>query len=642
MRTETGRPRWLMLFAGIAISTVVALGTVTVLGAAHASAQDNPSPDNSQVQVDLNAARATWAVAGPDSYEMTYYISCFCLEPLPRITVEVDHGVVVSATSSEGGVVRSPRTVISMFDEIQSEIDRPAAVIAATFDTETGRPELYGFDIDLMIADEEYSVVVENFVADPGPDYTELQEQLDLARLRWNGLGAATENYTMTYSINCFCPQRTVTAKVVGGILVGELDALTVDALFDLIQSEIDRPIDAMSATFNVDFGYPESASFDPILLAADDEFGYTITNFAFDQVCCDPIPTLNLATSCVSGNGRLDISFVSTAIADGPIEHELRIGRLAPRFHTVLSGETVTEVTTGRPDGQITVGLFVDGIFVTQATAAVDCDPPRPEVEVEVSCLAGNGRFDVYLTEPGGAALGVSLASVQRQQPLPPPFAQYVVYLEAANHPPLSPRQLNLSEGGEGRVVMTGRPDDLFTVRVQKNGNDVFSDEFTVDCDVNDEPVVLTSSCLAGNGRLDVEMFNPGALAANHVISVSGLADRSVLVGASESRRMSYTGRPDGPITVTVRRDGAQIFDRTVAIACDPRCAAGYTANGAECVTPHGCLAPQIELESVGGVPFVDPVTGEVTAIITHSCVASCDPPGEVVNAGLCRVFLP
>lgn len=726
MQEKFGRHRWL----GLAVGLLIIMGAATLLGSNHASAQQ--PPDHSQVQADLDAARLNWAATGIDSYEITYYTSCFCPFPFPRVTVVVDDGVILSATSSDGATVAFPRTVPSMFDEIQEKLDIPAAVASATFDASTGQPEIFGFDVSLMIADEEYSVVIEeftpaedvnvqatvdntcdSFLGGPLPSgtivvttenlgntavtvdialgdmaetvviaagdshvitsaglgdaayqaevmvtspvetfvffdllpvncvaYAQIQAEIDAARAKWDALGTANQNYTMTYTTSCFCPPASPTVvEVVDGVIVNDppdpfnREPLTVEALFTLIQEGLDQPVDGMTASFNAVSGYPESASFDRILLAADDEIGYTVTDLVFTQVCCDPTPEITVEVSCVAGNGRLDISFVSTAIVDGPVEHELRIGQLAPRFHTALSGETVTDVTTGRPEGPITVALYVDGGFVSDTTVTVDCDPPRPEVEVEVSCLAENGRFDIYLSVP----------PQRLQQPLPPPpFAQYVVHLEAANHPALSPRQLNLPEGGEGRIVYTGRPDDSFVVRVEKNGSAIFEDSFVVDCDVFDEPITLTQSCLAGNGRLDVDMFNSDDIAVNYVIQVSGLADRSVLVGAGAASRMTYTGRPEGPITVTVLRDGVRAFQRTVAVSCDPVCDEGYAPAGAACETPNGCVAPQIELESVGGVAMVDPITGEITSVISYSCVATCDAPAERINPGLCRIFLP
>ena len=403
--------------------------------------------------------------------------------------------------------------------------------------------------------------------------------------------------------------------------------AKTVDELFDLIQSLIDDGRGIVSAEFDPDSGLPRTISTDPIPGAVDDEQTYNITSFDFVAACCDPTPTINVAVSCIAENGRLDISLVSTTLADGPTEHELLVGALAPRLHTALSGQTITEVVTGRPDGPIDVVLQIDGIFVTSTTVDVDCDPERREVEVDVSCLAENGRFDIYLSP---RALGG------------PVNFSYEVRLEADGRPPIV-RQAEVESGETRQVTITGRDDRLYTVRVTLRGEQIFAERFAVTCDQFAEPVELETSCLAGNGRFDIALFNDGDVTATYVVTVPPLADRSRVLLAGTGATVTYTGRPDVPIEIVVTRDGATIFRQIVTPACDIVCDAGYDLVDGACVTPNAnCVAPQLELESIGGVPFIDPITGEKTAIITYSCVASCDPPAFANGPGRCQIALP
>ena len=70
--------------------------------------------------------------------------------------------------------------------------------------------------------------------------------------------------------------------------------------------------------------------------------------------------------------------------------------------------------------------------------------------------------------------------------------------------------------------------------------------------------------------------------------------------------------------------------------------CPDGYTLTDEVCKTPFGCIAPELELSTIGGVGFVDPTTGEIIAKIDKSCVASCDPPAISDGPGRCTLALP
>lgn len=71
--------------------------------------------------------------------------------------------------------------------------------------------------------------------------------------------------------------------------------------------------------------------------------------------------------------------------------------------------------------------------------------------------------------------------------------------------------------------------------------------------------------------------------------------------------------------------------------------CMGNYIASSIGCVTPNAsCLQPEVELETVAGVPMIDPVTGESVASVTYSCVLVCEPPAEPAEPGRCVLALP
>jgi len=81
---------------------------------------------------------------------------------------------------------------------------------------------------------------------------------------------------------------------------------------------------------------------------------------------------------------------------------------------------------------------------------------------------------------------------------------------------------------------------------------------------------VTTAISCLAGNGRVDVNIVNTGANDAVYRIEFQGLSARQTTVAAGDWWRMPITGRFDGDYVVTVLRDGVQTWSETVTVSCD------------------------------------------------------------------------
>lgn len=81
---------------------------------------------------------------------------------------------------------------------------------------------------------------------------------------------------------------------------------------------------------------------------------------------------------------------------------------------------------------------------------------------------------------------------------------------------------------------------------------------------------VTHTTSCLAGNGRVDTLIVNQTSSAAEYRIEFVGLSARAFTVEPGDWWRMPITGRPDGDYSVVVKRSGAVISDQTVTVACD------------------------------------------------------------------------
>jgi len=85
-----------------------------------------------------------------------------------------------------------------------------------------------------------------------------------------------------------------------------------------------------------------------------------------------------------------------------------------------------------------------------------------------------------------------------------------------------------------------------------------------------DDVDVAVVVSCLAGNGRVDLNLVNQGSAAAVYRLEFEGLTAREVTVGAGDWGRIPITGRPDRPYAVLVKRDGIVVHDTTIEVSCD------------------------------------------------------------------------
>lgn len=111
-----------------------------------------------ELRADLTEARDRWAASGIDSYVVTYDQVCFCPQLQVRVAV-VDGVVTDSELRSDVDFGDLPvLSVDDMFDEIARQIDAGAFSIDVDYDSETGHPTGYFFDIEEMMADEEFGI----------------------------------------------------------------------------------------------------------------------------------------------------------------------------------------------------------------------------------------------------------------------------------------------------------------------------------------------------------------------------------------------------------------------------------------------------------------------------------------------------
>ena len=125
---------------------------------------------------DLRAAHgeavSNWAASGFEDYSFEFQHICFC-PGIVTVRVDVQAGEIVAETpvdepvEGEAAWVPEGQTVDEHLARIGELLDGVFISVNADFDPASGVPTSYGFDQSHLIADEELSVVIENFVPTP-------------------------------------------------------------------------------------------------------------------------------------------------------------------------------------------------------------------------------------------------------------------------------------------------------------------------------------------------------------------------------------------------------------------------------------------------------------------------------------------
>ena len=264
----------------------------------------------------------------------------------------------------------------------------------------------------------------------------------------------------------------------------------------------------------------------------------------------CETPPLVEASIDCQGDRGVLALAVTNNNERDR--KYTARTGQ-SQKVLVLAAGTTGEIKFTGRPEGPIAwtthispgVGRFND----VEGTVNAECTPTDDARIVGVSCLAENGRVDVEVRTPIGAGTS-RLATVV--------FGN------------LTPRERSINSDGEWRrFTATGRKDGPLAIRVFIEGRTVLDETVEIDCDPEPtEEVVVTQSCLAGRGRVDVALANLGDAPAYYEVLVGRILRTRVLApGATVN--VAVTGRPIGPLDVVVDREGTSINTTPLVIDC-------------------------------------------------------------------------
>lgn len=283
-------------------------------------------------------------------------------------------------------------------------------------------------------------------------------------------ISLSAPGWTATASVTINCdPVQTATLT---GFCAGGVGSLSV-SLFNPAQRTIDYTIMLTGPTGALEpelrslpSGENLSVSFSGL---PDGEYLAQVTaptirpkTFALRGSYCasaDPGIGSLVTDGCLGTRGRIDV-YVRHTGAD-PLSTTIEVSGLAPRVRSIEAGNPRAATTvTGRLDGTYVVQVAAVGLDAT-TTLEVDCDGSENSTDptVVASCLAGRGRIDVTL---------------------PTTNADIAYRVE---FPGLAPRERLVPAPSTGRITITGRVDNDYTVTVFADDVEVLSTTITVSC---------------------------------------------------------------------------------------------------------------------------------------------------------------
>ena len=121
---------------------------------------------------ELDNAQARWEENRPSSYSFVFVRSCECIDAGREIEVSVTGDAITAArylddnTPVMGVALTSLSTVDDVFLTIADAIDRDAFSLSVQYDATLGYPTNVSVDYDKQIADDEFSLRLEDLAVE--------------------------------------------------------------------------------------------------------------------------------------------------------------------------------------------------------------------------------------------------------------------------------------------------------------------------------------------------------------------------------------------------------------------------------------------------------------------------------------------
>jgi len=258
----------------------------------------------------------------------------------------------------------------------------------------------------------------------------------------------------------------------------------------------------------------------------------------------CDPIgPEVDVVTRCSANISNIDVKLTNSSPIDAV-------------YQVLLNGEAieVLELDSRRsamltfmdwPDDTYVLEIMRDGTVVYSEEEVISCKVVEGEIEVSSRCAGGAGRIDVSIANPDDVE------------------ATYELRVGAVV------RTAVVAAGEARQLAVTGRRDGPLEVVVLRNGFEVHRSSYSIACNVPEFPVLVSTRCIAQQGRIDIALLNEGPDVGEYVVTI-GHIERVRTLDPGQSTRFPVTGRRDGDWPVTVMRNGVEIYSATEVVACD------------------------------------------------------------------------
>lgn len=518
---------------------------------------------------DVDQAEILWFERDSDTYQLEY--SYITIDATADDVVGVENGAVVSFTAN--GDPGFSFTVDDVFAEIRSHQANGFGGSVA-FDASTGVPQSFELWDDGYIYGGSFSLIsytpgTDTIDGSSADQLAREQDKLDAAEAIW--AGASTGTYYLGYqycAADTACTSDTNCAFVAG---CGAQELFIVDDIVDIGQDiigaggaqwdftvpELHAQIaDALdSGAYEVRVSYNSQGVPTRIFLDATDGAGDETTYRQYGFSLQAPADLLAAE--------QAKLADAEAAWADRPDNHYYLHYQYCTADAACTSDTNCAFVAGCGQQELFVVNGVVDIGQDTIGAGGAQWDFTVPELHAQIAAALAAPSVTVSVTY---TSHGVPIEILLDETPVPGDETTYTLRAFAFQAPPTTP---NLLEA--------------------------------------------TVTCLAGNGRIDVNIVNESATAAVYRLEIGTLPPRENTVQSKSWWRSPVTGRPDGPIDVVVKKDATVIYEETVTVACD----ADIAVSTPEvrfltwCIGGNGIIAAQLANPTDQSRPYILEVDG-------------------------------
>ena len=246
---------------------------------------------------------------------------------------------------------------------------------------------------------------------------------------------------------------------------------------------------------------------------------------------------------SCLGDRGRVDVTI--TNVGDVSNDFTILVGAIE-RSATIPAGQMGGTTVTGRPNGSLIVTVTGPG-FTSNAGVEILCDPIQ-SASITTFCANGTAQLSVTLTNPSTRSLDYTVQVSSRPDQMVTVLAGTT---QSVSVPALADGEYAIFISSPGLRTRQFAPQPVYCATATPSAG-----------------AVVTTSCLAGRGRIDIWARSMQSIETT--TTVSGLSPRVRTLEPGRQRPITtVTGRFDGDYAVTINGPGLSL-STTVTVDCD------------------------------------------------------------------------